>query len=97
MPPRRLSAAVTLPPKKRRRVSHNTEEIIFNVEEREDYLSGFHKRKVQRQKQAKAEALKREREEKLAARKHVRRHSPSARWSKLTERLVSCGKSEKRI
>ena len=66
------------PPKKRRKASHNAEEIIFNVEERQDYLSGFHKRKVQRQKQAQTEAAKREREEKLAARKHVRISCPAA-------------------
>ena len=72
MPPRRPRAVTVPPPKKRRKVEPKIEEITFNVEERQDYLSGFHRRKLQRQKQAKAEAVKREREEKLAARKSVR-------------------------
>ena len=60
------------PPKKRRKVDPKVEEITFNPKDRQDYLSGFHKRKVQRQKQAQAEAVRKEREEKLAARKVVR-------------------------
>ena len=72
MPPRRrLEVAPVAPPKKRRKVDHKSEEITFDLKEREDYLSGFHKRKVQRQKQARAEAVKREHQEKLAARKIV--------------------------
>lgn len=71
MPPRRPRAVNVPPPKKRKKLGHSTQEITFNVEERQDYLSGFHKRKVQRQKQAKIEATKREREDKLAARKNV--------------------------
>ena len=71
MPLRRHIPAVVPPPKKRRKVNPKIEEITFNPTDRQDYLSGFHKRKVQRQKQAQAEAIKRGREEKLAARKTV--------------------------
>ena len=71
MPPRRHTVATVAPPKKKRKVDSKIEEITFNPKDRQDYLSGFHKRKVQRQKQAQAEAVKREREEKLAARKAV--------------------------
>lgn len=60
------------PPRKKRKVSSAIEEIAFDISAREDYLTGFHKRKLQRIKQAKEEAAKRDREDKLAARKIVR-------------------------
>lgn len=60
------------PPRKKRKVSSALEEIAFDISAREDYLTGFHKRKLQRIKQAKEEAAKRDREDKLAARKIVR-------------------------
>jgi hypothetical protein len=59
------------PPKKKRKVAPAIEEISFDPSAREDYLTGFHKRKVQRIKNAREEAAKRDREEKLAARKTV--------------------------
>ena len=55
---------------KRKRVPA-IEEITFDPHSREDYLTGFHKRKLQRIKHAKDEAIKREREERLTARKIV--------------------------
>lgn len=60
------------PPRKKRKVASAIEEIAFDTSAREDYLTGFHKRKLQRIKRSKEEAAKKEREEKLAARKIVR-------------------------
>ena len=60
------------PPKKRRKTVSAIEEIKFDPNAREDYLTGFHKRKLQRIKHAQEEAAKREREDKIKARKTVR-------------------------
>lgn len=60
------------PPRKRRKTTSATEEITFDFNAREDYLTGFHKRKLQRIKHAKEEATKKEREERITARKIVR-------------------------
>ena len=62
---------MTAPPKKKRKSVPAIEEITFDLSAREDYLTGFHKRKLQRAKRAKEEAAKREREEKITARKLV--------------------------
>jgi ribosomal RNA-processing protein 17 len=59
------------PPSKKRKTDHKIEEISFDFSAREDYLTGFHKRKVQRATKAKAEAEKKAREEKLLLRKQV--------------------------
>lgn len=59
------------PPKKKRKSSSAIEEISFDFSAREDYLTGFHKRKLQRIKHAKEEAAKKDREDKLTARKIV--------------------------
>ncbi|KAL9125520.1 MAG: hypothetical protein Q9217_005292 [Psora testacea] len=59
-----------LPPvRKKRKIAPAIEEITFDATAREDYLCGFHKRKLQRIKHAKEEAMKREREERITARK----------------------------
>ncbi len=62
----------TLPPapKKRKRDS-KIEEINFDFTQREEYLTGFHKRKVERIKRAQAENAKKEKEEKIQQRKEV--------------------------
>lgn len=59
------------PPSKKRKATHTVEEISFDNSAREEYLTGFHKRKVQRQKHAQEEAAKRAREEKIEFRKQV--------------------------
>ncbi len=61
-----------VPPPKRRKVTHAVEEIKFDAEARDEYLTGFHKRKVQRTKRAQEEAAKRARQEKIDIRKQVR-------------------------
>ncbi|KAF3481800.1 rRNA processing protein Rrp17 [Arthroderma uncinatum] len=62
------------PPTKRRKIAvpARVEEISFNPESREEYLTGFHKRKVQRAKHAQEAAEKRAKEERREARKQIR-------------------------
>jgi ribosomal RNA-processing protein 17 len=61
------------PPTKKRKIAVTVpEKIEFDFSAREEYLTGFHKRKVARQKFAQDEAAKREKEEKLRFRKEVR-------------------------
>lgn len=62
------------PPPKRRKKTPAIEEISFDFSAREDYLTGFHKRKLQRIKHAQEEAAKKEREERIIARKRVSFH-----------------------
>lgn len=61
-----------VPPPKKRKASHAVEEIKFDDDARNEYLTGFHKRKVQRTKRAQEEAAKRARQEKVDIRKQVR-------------------------
>ncbi len=61
------------PPTKRRRTEPTVvEEISFDLTARQEYLTGFHKRKLQRAKHAQEAAGKRARAEKLEDRKLVR-------------------------
>ncbi|EAT88875.1 hypothetical protein HBH56_067640 [Parastagonospora nodorum] len=61
------------PPTKKRKIAVTIpEKIEFDFSAREEYLTGFHKRKVARQKFAQDEAAKREKEEKLRFRKELR-------------------------
>ena len=59
------------PSKKRRRDGSAVEEVVFDPSARADYLTGFHKRKLQRIKHAQEEAAKREKAERTATRKRV--------------------------
>jgi hypothetical protein len=58
------------PPSKKRKTSTLTE-ITFDPAAREEYLTGFHKRKEERKKHAQAENAKRAYEEKLKFRREV--------------------------
>ena len=61
------------PPTKRRRLDPSAvEEISFDLSARQEYLTGFHKRKVQRTKAAQEAAQRRAKEELLDHRKKVR-------------------------
>lgn len=71
MPGKRKPPRPIAPVRKRRKGEAPIEEITFDFGAREEYLTGFHKRKLQRIKHAKEEAVKKEREEKVAARKVV--------------------------
>ena len=60
-----------VPPTKRRKISA-VEEITFDPAAREEFLTGFHKRKLARVKHAQGEAAKKEREERVKKRREVR-------------------------
>ena len=63
---------VLAPPSKKRKTRESAiEEINFDFDKRSEYLTGFHKRKVQRSEQAKKEAVQKEREERIRMRKQV--------------------------
>ena len=72
MPGKRKTLRAVSPARKKRRSASAIEEISFDFGARQDYLTGFHKRKLLRIKRAKEEAAKKDREGKLAARKIVR-------------------------
>ncbi|KAL8767525.1 MAG: hypothetical protein Q9203_006073 [Teloschistes exilis] len=69
---KRKPSRYVAPIRKRRKGEPVIEEITFDFEDREEYLTGFHKRKLQRIKHAREEASKKEREERIAARKATR-------------------------
>jgi len=69
--PRPKKSLLSNQPSKKRKTEHKIEEISFDTSAREDYLTGFHKRKVQRIKAAQVEAQKKEREERVLMRKQV--------------------------
>ncbi|RFU73459.1 nucleolar 12 [Trichoderma arundinaceum] len=60
-----------LPPPSRKR-KYGVEEVSFDNDARQEYLTGFHKRKQQRIKQAQEEAAKKAREERIRTRKQLR-------------------------
>lgn len=69
--PPRPKKSVLPPQSKKRKIEHKIEEISFDTDARADYLTGFHKRKLQRSKQAQVEAEKKAREERIQIRKQV--------------------------
>ncbi|GAM88792.1 hypothetical protein ANO11243_068260 [Dothideomycetidae sp. 11243] len=62
----------TVVPGSKRRKVEPVAELTFDPAARQEYLSGFHKRKLQRIKHAQEVAQKREREEKVRDRKELR-------------------------
>ncbi|KAI9840808.1 MAG: hypothetical protein M1837_001281 [Sclerophora amabilis] len=60
------------PPAKRRKNVPTVEEIPFDPQARQEYLTGFHKRKLQRIKHSQEAAAKKEKEEKLEERRKLR-------------------------
>lgn len=61
------------PPNKKRKIKTvHEEKIDFDPAAREEYLTGFHKRKLERRKHAEQENAKKDKEEKLRFRKEVR-------------------------
>lgn len=60
-----------MPPTKRRKI-FAIEEITFDPAAREEFLTGFHKRKLARVKHAQEETAKKEREERVKQRREVR-------------------------
>jgi ribosomal RNA-processing protein 17 len=64
----------TMGPASKKRKVAAIPEISFDPDAREEYLTGFHKRKVARQKLAEEENGKKERAERLRFRAEVRCH-----------------------
>ncbi len=57
-------------PRKRRKTEFTTvEEVTFDLADRQDYLTGFHKRKLQRVKHAREIAEKKARAERIEQRR----------------------------
>ena len=68
------------PAVKRRRVDQ-VGEITFDPDARQEYLTGFHKRKQQRKQNARDAAVKREKEDRTRERRQVRQYFiRSVRW-----------------
>jgi ribosomal RNA-processing protein 17 len=67
----RPKKSILPPPTKKRKTTPAIEEISFDFDARQEYLTGFHKRKQQRIKNAQEEAAKRARLERIEARKQV--------------------------
>ncbi|KDN62473.1 putative nucleolar protein 12 [Colletotrichum sublineola] len=57
---------------KKRKATSAVEEVNFDFDARQDYLTGFHKRKLQRVKWAQEQAAKKAREEKIEMRKQLK-------------------------
>lgn len=78
------------PPSKKRKITVVVpEKIEFDFSAREEYLTGFHKRKVARQKFAQDEAAKKEKEEKLRFRKEAGRPTFTIAIAQLRKAAVS--------
>ena len=61
----------SMAPIAKRRKLDQVEEITFDPDARQEYLTGFHKRKLQRIENAREAAVKREKEEKVKERREV--------------------------
>ena len=70
--PRSSNPPPLLPAGKKRKRQPAVEEVTYDAAAREEYLTGFHKRKQARIKSAKEKAEQKVREERLMARKAVR-------------------------
>ncbi|KAI9850578.1 MAG: hypothetical protein M1838_005428 [Thelocarpon superellum] len=85
------------PTKKRKTSSANAvEEISFDFDARSEYLTGFHKRKLQRIKHAQEEAVKKERAERLDQRKRLReeRKEEARKHVETVNALLRTGRGE---
>ena len=64
------------PLKKRRTQPTSVDEITFDTAARQEYLTGFHKRKLQRSKHAQEVAEKKARTERIEQRRKVQAQHP---------------------
>ena len=86
-----------VPLAKRRRIEATiVEEITFDTASRHEYLTGFHKRKLQRAKHAQEAAERRAKAEKIEQRKKVGRQRP-VRLRVYLRQIYSYGKNERHI
>lgn len=69
----RAKKSILPPHSKKRKATYGIEEVNFDNEARQEFLTGFHKRKQQRIKNAQEEAAKRARLERIEMRKQVRK------------------------
>lgn len=67
----RPKKSILPPPTKKRKTASSVPEITFDDGARQEYLTGFHKRKLERVKHAQDQAARQARQEKLDARKQV--------------------------
>ncbi|KAJ2781318.1 hypothetical protein H4R18_002946 [Coemansia javaensis] len=67
-----LSRGAQVYARKRKARQEQVEEVQFDPRQRRTFLTGFHKRKVQRREQAQAQAAAQSREERLATRREQR-------------------------
>lgn len=67
----RVKKSILPPPNRKRKNTSEVEEVTFDNDARQEYLTGFHKRKQQRIKNAQEAAAKRAKQEKLDTRKQV--------------------------
>ncbi|CAG8527811.1 658_t:CDS:2 [Paraglomus brasilianum] len=74
-----LSAGPKIYARKRKRKSQQVKEIVFDEQARREYLTGFHKRKLEQRKKAteaaKLRAKKQKAEAKKASRENLRKQS----------------------
>jgi hypothetical protein len=73
------------PPSKKRKAVHSIDEIAFDSKARTEYLTGFHKRKQQRIKNAQEQAALKEKRERMEMRREVRPSHERRRHSKPDE------------
>jgi ribosomal RNA-processing protein 17 len=95
MAPRQAPRA---PPAKRRKTTTQVDELKFDPEARNEWLTGFRKRKQQRIKHAQEQSAKIEKEEKVKARKEVHIKPRSALLpfpGRLTDTIHRCAINEK--
>ena len=77
----------------KRKRAEQTEEIKFDFEARREYLTGFHKRKLQRAQHAREQAAKKDREDRIHARKLVGEQTfNDLDWTHLLISYVNGGK-----
>lgn len=84
--------------KQRQVKKYGVEEVVFNNDSRLEYLNGFHKRKVERQKKAKAFYERQERQVRIEERKKAREDRQKQLEDKMKEldtlRLLRLGKPD---
>lgn len=69
-------------PPKKRKIQHTVEEVTFDKDARAEYLTGFHKRKLARKKQAQEINEEKERLARIEMRKQVRQAGyPCLLWN----------------
>jgi hypothetical protein len=82
-------------PSNKRKRTNQIEEITFDPSARQEYLTGFHKRKQQRIEHAREAAVKREKEERVKERRQVK--GPDYRKGHPGSQFYSYASKERKI